>query len=491
MMLKAALEAQVVIIGGAAGSGKSYILQLIPLFLVDDGRTTCRMFRRTTPQIKGQGGIWDTGSDIYLSLPTEQRPRKREQKMEFIWPNGARVDYSHMERVSDKLNIQGLQFTFIGVDEATQFEWEQLEYMMSRLRSSSSHHSRMVMSCNPDPDHKIRELIDWYLDEEGYPIPERDGKIRYFIKIDGDFVWGDTSEELIEKFGEDQEPTSFTFVSGTIYDNPVMIKNNPSYLSFLKGLNPTDRAQLLDGNWDVKAEGANYFKRENLGKLDSVPLGRIKWARGWDTASQEITTNNKDPDFTAGTKMGKCKDGYYYIVGQHHPENKDKHLGQFGRFRERPQKRDKLIAKQGHMDGVECTIVLPVDPAAAGKVAYEEAAKRLIAEGLSVKKDPVPNNKNKLTKYTPFADAVEAGLVFIVESTFDRATLEAFYKEHENFDGERSGRSVESKDDWSDSTATVFNFLAQSRVRNLVVRNQQDDRTRAADMLENYNLKNL
>ena len=189
--------------------------------------------------------------------------------------------------------------------------------------------------------------------------------------------------------------------------------------------------------------------------------------------------------------MGKCKDGYYYIVGQHHPENKDKHLGQFGRFRERPQKRDKLIAKQGHMDGVECTIVLPVDPAAAGKVAYEEAAKRLIAEGLSVKKDPVPNNKNKLTKYTPFADAVEAGLVFIVESTFDRATLEAFYKEHENFDGERSGRSVESKDDWSDSTATVFNFLAQSRVRNLVVRNQQNDRTRAADMLENYNLKNL
>lgn len=108
MMLKAALEAQVVIIGGAAGSGKSYILQLIPLFLVNDGRTTCRMFRRTTPQIKGQGGIWDTGSDIYLSLPTEQRPRKREQKMEFIWPNGARVDYSHMERVSDKLNIQGL-----------------------------------------------------------------------------------------------------------------------------------------------------------------------------------------------------------------------------------------------------------------------------------------------------------------------------------------------------------------------------------------------
>lgn len=340
----------------------------------------------------------------------------------------------------------------------------------------------MVMSCNPDSGHKIKELIQWYLDDEGYPDPAKDGVIRYFVKMDGDFVWGESEKELQEKFGDDCDPTSFVFVSGTIYDNPVMIKNNPSYLSFLKGLNPVDKAQLLDGNWNVEAGGANYFQRGNLVKLASVPTDMI-WARGWDTASQAITTNNKDPDFSACMKMGKDRNGYYCMVGQHHASNKDKDLGQYGRFRERPAERDKIIALQGHYDGPECTIVLPVDPAAAGQMAYQESAKRLIQQGLSVKKDPIPYNKNKLTKFTPFADAVEAGLVRIVESTFDKTSLLALYKELENFDGEKSGRSVESKDDLSDSTATVFNYLTKARTVNIVTRNQAPSPTIAADFL--------
>lgn len=103
------------------------------------------------------------------------------------------------------------------------------------------------MSCNPDPDHKLRELIDWYLDEEGYPIPERDGVKRYFIRIDGEFVWGDSEEQLKEKYGHNVRPLSFSFVSATIYDNPPMLKNNPDYLAFLEGLPELEKAQLLHG----------------------------------------------------------------------------------------------------------------------------------------------------------------------------------------------------------------------------------------------------
>lgn len=74
----------------------------------------------------------------------------------------------------------------------------------------------MVISCNPDPDHKIKELIDWHLDEDGYPIPERDGVVRYFIRRDGEFIWGSTKEELIEVYGDKCRPLSFTFISATI-----------------------------------------------------------------------------------------------------------------------------------------------------------------------------------------------------------------------------------------------------------------------------------
>lgn len=107
-------EADVTIIGGAAGSGKSHLLQMIPLKLVDDLNTTCIMFRRTTPQIRGQGGLWDLANDIYSQLPKSMKPKMRTQALEAKFPTGARVRWSHMENVKDKFNHQGLQYTFVG-----------------------------------------------------------------------------------------------------------------------------------------------------------------------------------------------------------------------------------------------------------------------------------------------------------------------------------------------------------------------------------------
>lgn len=118
---------------------------------------------------------------------------------------------------------------------------------MSRLRSESKHFSRMVMSCNPDPDHALRKIISWYLNDEGYPDPEKDGVIRYFIRRDGEFIWGDTAQELKDLYGETCRPLSFSFVSANVYDNPPMVKNNPDYVAFLEGLNEIDKAQLLHG----------------------------------------------------------------------------------------------------------------------------------------------------------------------------------------------------------------------------------------------------
>lgn len=491
MMLKAAESVQVVVIGGAAGSGKSFLLQLMPLMLVDDPASQCIMFRRTTPQITGQGGIWDTGKGIYTKLPDGARPKIRERAMEVIFPNfeegygeGAKIKYSHMQNENDKFNIQGLQFTFIGVDEACQFEWSQLEYMMSRLRSESSHFSRMVMSCNPDSEHKIKELIAWHLDEDGYPIPERDGVVRYFIRRDGDFIWGSTKEELLEIYGENCRPLSFTFVSATIYDNPPMLKSNPEYLSFLEGLDPVNKAQLLHGNWNVKAEGNNYFKRENLVEVNELPRDII-WARGWDLASQEVTAQNKDPDFSCGVKLGKSRDGFYYLVGDYCKGNYDDLLEEHGRFRKRPGERDRIIAEQGFYDGNDCVIVLPVDPGAAGKVAYQELAKRLMEQGLRVRQDPAPTNKDKLTKFTPFADAVEAGLVRVLKSSFDTKSYNSLCSELERFDGERSGRSVTAKDDRADGVASAYNYLSQTRNIKIVRRNQMREPTSAAERLSN------
>jgi len=336
------------------------------------------------------------------------------------------------------------------------------------------------MSCNPDPDHKLRELIDWHLDEEGYPIQERDGVVRYFIRRDGDFIWGETEEELKAKYGENCRPLSFTFVSATIHDNPVMKETNPDYLAFLEGLDPVNRAQLLDGNWNVRAEGNNYFRRENLVQVDKVPPN-IAWARGWDLASQEVTAQNKNCDFTTGIKLGKDSHGFYYLVGDYHESNFDNDLQMYGRFRKRPGERDRIISDQGHYDGVDCIIVLPVDPGAAGKVAYQELAKRLMADGLRVKPDPTPHNKDKLTRFTPFADAVEAGLVRVIKSSFPPGAYNDLCTELEKFDGERS--TTTRRDDRADAVATAFNYLTQKRNIKIIPRNQRREYTLAAERL--------
>lgn len=446
-------------------SGKSYILQLLPLLLVDDPNTKCVMFRRTIPQITGQGGIWDTAKGIYNQLPKLQRPKIRENKLDVTFPNGSTVKYQHMERESDKLNIQGLQFTMIGVDEATQFEWSQLEYMMSRLRSESRHFSRMIMSCNPDPDHELCKLIKWYLDDEGYPIPERDGVVRYFIREDGEFLWGDSREELGEKFNIPPDKweakiLSFTFVSAKIYDNPPMCVNNPSYVAFLEGLNPVDKAQLLHGCWYARPKGANYFERDWLKNKDRIPF-QASACRAYDLAATERSQVNKTPDATASIKMYKDREGYFYIVGDYHKDFKDEVLDVEGRMLKRVGDRDNVMLLQAKHDGDDVPIVLPVDPAAAGKQVYNEMAKKFGSHGYRVKKDPVAGNKAKLTRFLPFADAAENGLVFIVKPTFDSTTYDFIMKELESFNGERS--TTNRKDDFVDCIATAYNYLCTER----------------------------
>lgn len=51
-------DADILVIGGAAGSGKSFLLQLMPLKIIDDPHSSVVMFRRTTPQLEGEGGLW-------------------------------------------------------------------------------------------------------------------------------------------------------------------------------------------------------------------------------------------------------------------------------------------------------------------------------------------------------------------------------------------------------------------------------------------------
>lgn len=470
LMLKRALDTQIVILGGAAGSGKSTILNYIPALLVDDPKTSVALYRETNPML--EDGFWPNGREIWESLPSHfpegyHVSRVREQKKEIILKNGARIKYKQAANVARAIkDAQGQEVTLYGLDEGTQFDFKFIEYLMSRLRSPSKHFSRMIITCNPDPDHKIRELIDYYLDGDGYPIKERDGDIRYFYRVDGDFVWGNSKEELSEKTGIEEHEwddkfISFSFVSATIHDNPVMKKLNPTYQAYLEGLNPVDKAQLLWGCWDARAKGANYFERDWLHQLDKIPYS-TNWVRAYDFAATERSQVNKDPDPTVSVKMCKDRDGYFTIVGDYHKNFYDEVLDVEGRMCKRIGERDNIILQQAQWDGRDVCIVAPQDPAAAGKHQFNEQSKFFSSNGFLFKKDPIPYNKSKLTKFLPFANSAENGLIRIVKSSFSPKTYEYIMKELEAFNGERS--STERHDDFADCIASAYNYLCQQRV---------------------------
>ena len=58
-------NADIVIYGGAAGGGKTYALLLDFIRHFNDDNVGGVCFRRTSNQVRNEGGLWDTSAQIY------------------------------------------------------------------------------------------------------------------------------------------------------------------------------------------------------------------------------------------------------------------------------------------------------------------------------------------------------------------------------------------------------------------------------------------
>lgn len=256
-------EADIIIGGAAAGVGKTYALLLDPLRYIDNPNFGAVFFRRETPQIRNIGGLWDTSKELYFS----QKAIPKEVPLEWNFPNGATIKFSHLQLENDKLSWQGSQIPWIGFDELTHFTEGQFFYLLSRNRSTCGVKPCIRATCNPDPDSWVKKFIQWWINPEtGYLIPERDGVIRYFIKDQNEYVWGDTKQEVIDKVPhifdnpelknskKEDLIKSVSFIAGNIYDNKKLLNVNPEYLSSLLSLSAEEQAQLLGGNWNASQD---------------------------------------------------------------------------------------------------------------------------------------------------------------------------------------------------------------------------------------------
>jgi predicted phage terminase large subunit-like protein len=399
--------ADICIYGGAAGGGKTVGLILEPLRHV--GRVanfTAVFFRRTTPQITNPGALWDESQNFYPRVGGTPHLGAREWR----WPGAGKIKFSHLQFETTVYDWQGAQITLICFDELTHFTAHQFFYMVSRNRSTCGVRPYIRATCNPDADSWVANFLAWWIDPEtGFPIPERAGILRYFIRVAEKIVWADRPDDLMQYLPRLEDlppgidppsPISVTFIPATVFDNPALTRVNPEYYAWLLSLPLLERERLLAGNWKIRPTAGLYFKKEWCVVVDEVPAD-LEIVRYWDLAATEKTEFN-DPDWTVGIKLGRDKNGGYWLLDM-------------VRARANPGDVERLLINIAAQDGNRVRIGFGQDPGQAGKSQALHLVRAL--SGFTV--SPASESGDKITRLGPFSAQCRAGNVKILRGAWN------------------------------------------------------------------------
>jgi predicted phage terminase large subunit-like protein len=422
--------ADVVIYGGAAGSGKSFALLLEAMrYASDVTGFDGVVFRRSTVDLRRPGGLWSESMKLYPlagAIPISHR-------FEWVWPGMGMVKMAHLEHETTVLDWHGAQVPFIGFDELTTFTAYQFWYLFSRNRSRTGIRPYIRATCNADASSWVAKLIEWWIDPNtGYPLPERSGVVRYFVRGAADeLVWFDSKREAMIATGQPANTIkSMTFISAKLADNPALTRADPNYVGNLMMLPAVERERLLNGNWKIVPSAGLYFNRSWCQVVDIAPVC-IKIHRGWDLAAS-TQDDYADPDWTSCTKIGTMHDGRWIIL---HADA----------FRGTPAEVERRILNYATADGYECTVELPQDPGQSGK-GQVAALVRALA-GFTV--NTSPESGDKTTRFGPFSSQAQVGNVLVLRGRWN----ERWFTELENF-------PMGAHDDDADATSRAFNGIA-------------------------------
>ncbi len=197
--------------GGARGGGKSWALRrkLVCLCLHYPG-LRCLLIRRSYGELKANH-VQPLLSE-YGALLTY---RDTEKCLSF--PNKSTISLGYCASDRDVLHYQGQEYDIIAIDEATQLSEYQFSVFKACLRGTNDVPRRMYLTCNPGGiGHAWVKRL--FVDRE---------------------------------FRPDENPEDYRFIPAQVYDNPVLMRADPSYVRQLETLPPRLRDAWLHGRWDV------------------------------------------------------------------------------------------------------------------------------------------------------------------------------------------------------------------------------------------------
>ena len=217
-----------VLYGGAAGGGKSDALVAEALRQVNNPYYRAILFRKTYPQARE---LIIKSKRLYpLAFPGA-----KFNSTQHVWtfPSGAMIYFGSMPNSDSYLDYQGLSFAFIGFDELTHFTQKEYEYLFSRNRADGSG-LRCYIRATANPGGIGHSWVKArFIDPEP---PETPIKFRTTIKNPN----GETIEVERER----------VFIPSSVWDNKILLENDPNYLSNLAQLPEAERNALLYGDWN-------------------------------------------------------------------------------------------------------------------------------------------------------------------------------------------------------------------------------------------------
>lgn len=242
-----------VVYGGAKGGGKSCALVMEALaYGLEYPGAVIYLFR-------------ETYDDLEANLIREWKqkvPREiytyHESKHIATLVNGSQVFFRYIRNKADAESYQGRSIDFVGVDELTKHDYDSIREILSCVRSPKGFPARFRGTCNPGG------------------IGHGWVKRRYI----------DATNRGEHTAIDPETGNTIAFIPAKVYDNEVLMKNDPGYVKRLENLPPAKKKAFLEGDWDI-VEGQAFEEWCNNPNPDRtwthvikpfpIPSGWTRW----------------------------------------------------------------------------------------------------------------------------------------------------------------------------------------------------------------------
>ena len=103
---------------------------------------------------------------VRLFKAWDERVKVNLNEMTIKFPSGAIIIFKGLDGQAAIDYFQGQEISGALVDEVTQISYEEISWLMTRLRSNANVKPTVWFTGNPNPDHFVRQWIEWYLHPE-------------------------------------------------------------------------------------------------------------------------------------------------------------------------------------------------------------------------------------------------------------------------------------------------------------------------------------